>query len=147
MRASFSTSFRIVTCLALSVLVVAPGSPANAQTRPDNTKVNQRDRPPSQPTADQQLNNRSDVEITRQIRKAIVADKSLSSYAHNIKIITKGSKVTLRGPVRSADEQKSIEAKATDIAGAGNVTSDISIVNAATRATGRSSKTTKKAGS
>jgi hyperosmotically inducible periplasmic protein len=139
-------SSRIVTCLALSFLVVAPGGRANAQIKPDNTKVNQRDRPPSQPTADQQLNNRADLDITRQIRKAIVADKSLSTYAHNIKIIAKGSKVTLKGPVRSADEQRNIETKATDIAGAGNVTSDISIMTAATPATGRSSKTTKKAG-
>jgi hyperosmotically inducible periplasmic protein len=134
------TSFSIAASLA-GLLVFAPAGHVNAQTKPDNTKVNQRDRDPSQPTADQQPNNRSDLEITQQIRKAIVADKTLSSDAHNIKIITKGGKVTLKGPVRSADEQKNLEAKATAVAGAGKVTSDMSVKDAAT-----SSKTTKKAG-
>jgi hyperosmotically inducible periplasmic protein len=132
--------------VVVGVLILSPANTAGAQMAADNTKVNQRDRQPSQPTADQQLNNRSDMEITRQLRKAIVSDKSLSTYAHNIKIITKGSKVTLKGPVRSADEQKSIEAKATEIAGAGNVTSDISITNPSTPAARRTSKMTKKAG-
>jgi hyperosmotically inducible periplasmic protein len=75
-----------------------------------------------------------------------VADKSLSTYAHNIKVMTKGSKVTLKGPVRSAEEQKTIEAKATEIAGVGNVTNNISIVNTATPASRPTSKPTKKAG-
>jgi hyperosmotically inducible protein len=119
---------RAAACIVVGgLLMVGPVSSARAQTNQDNTKVNQRDRQPSQVTADQQANNRSDVEITRQIRKAIVADKSLSTYAHNVKIITKGSKVTLKGPVRTADEQKAVEAKANEIAGAGNVISQITI--------------------
>ena len=128
-----------------ALLVLGPASHVRAQTNPDNTKVNQRDRQASQATADQQLNNRSDLEITRQIRKAIVADKSLSTYAHNIKIITKGSKVTLKGPVRSDNEKKTLEVKATEIAGAGNVTSEISVTNASTTAHHKS-QPTKKAG-
>jgi hyperosmotically inducible protein len=58
---------------------------AGAQVKPDNTKVNKGDRDASAPTADQQKNTRSDVEMTRQIRRALMADKSLSTYAHNIK--------------------------------------------------------------
>jgi hyperosmotically inducible protein len=131
-----------------ALLVLAPTSHLRAQVKPDNTQVNQRDRERSQPTADQQLNNRSDLEITRQIRKAIVADKSLSTYAHNVKVITKGSKVTLKGPVRSEEEKKTLETKATEIAGAGNVTSEISVTNATatTHTTHHKSQTTKKAG-
>ena len=63
----------------------------------------------------------------RQIRRAIVADKSLSTYAHNIKIISQGGKVTLKGPVHTEEEKKAIEAKATEIAGAGNVTDEITV--------------------
>ena len=63
----------------------------------------------------------------QKIRKSVVDDKSLSSYAHNVKIIARGGKVTLKGPVRSEDEKRSIEEKAADVAGSGNVTSEITI--------------------
>jgi len=99
-----------------------------AQTPPDNTKVNERDRQPSQVTADQQPNNRSDLETTRQIRKTITAEKSFSTYAHNVKVVTKAGKVTLRGPVRSEDEKKMLEAKATGVAGVGNVTNELTVM-------------------
>ena len=56
-----------------------------------------------QKTADQQKGNGSDLQITQQIRQAILRDKSLSTYAHNIKIITQNGQVTLKGPVRSDD--------------------------------------------
>ena len=67
------------------------------QAAPDNTKTNTRDRNGAEPTADQQTNNKTDLELTRQIRKAI-ADKSLSTYAHNIKVISQNGKVTIKGP-------------------------------------------------
>lgn len=87
------------------------------QSAPDNTKTNQRDRDKSSPTADQQKANPSDRDITRNIRAAIHKDKSLSTYAHNIKIITQNGKVTLKGPVRSEDEKANIGTKATAVAG------------------------------
>jgi len=94
---------------------------------PDNTKVNTRDRKPTAVTADQQKNNKADLETTQQIRKALVADKSLSTYAHNVKVVTQNGKVTLKGPVRSEDEKKAVEAKAVEVAGAGNVTNQLAI--------------------
>ena len=97
------------------------------QQAPDNTKINQRDRSKSEPTADQQKENRSDRELARQIRRAIVKDKSLSTYAHNIKIITQDGKVTLRGPVRSEDEKNNLQAKAVTVAGQDNVTNHLEI--------------------
>jgi len=66
------------------------------QTQPDNTKRNKE----KDPNADQQKMNPADRETTQKIRKAIMDDKTLSTYAHNIKIITRNGKVTLRGPVR-----------------------------------------------
>jgi hyperosmotically inducible protein len=118
----------IAGALALGIMV--SGSPAtlNAQQKqPDNTKVNDRDRSKGEPTADQAKNTQSDREIMQKIRKAVMDDKTLSSYAHNVKIISQGGKVTLKGPVRSEEEKKTIEQKATDVAGAGNVTDEITI--------------------
>jgi osmotically-inducible protein OsmY len=56
-----------------------------------------------------------------------VADKSLSTYAHNIKIVTVNGSVTLNGVVRSEDEKGAIEAKAENIAGKSKVTSKLKI--------------------
>ncbi|HEY3835697.1 MAG TPA: BON domain-containing protein [Bryobacteraceae bacterium] len=84
-----------------------------AQTQPDNTKMNKGE----VTTADQQKMNLSDRELTQKIRKAVIADKSLSTYAHNVKIISQNGSVTLKGPVRSDDEKKTIVAKAVEIAG------------------------------
>ena len=98
------------------------------QSAPDNTKTNQRDRDKSSPTADQQKANPSDRDITRNIRAAIHKDKSLSTYAHNIKIITQNGKVTLKGPVRSEDEKANIGTKATAVAGDGNVDNQLDVV-------------------
>lgn len=84
---------------------------------PDNTKVNKRDRSPSEATADQQKSNPSDRELARQIRRAIVKDKSLSTYAHNIKIIAQNGTVTLKGPVNTEEEKQAIAAKAAEIVG------------------------------
>jgi osmotically-inducible protein OsmY len=96
-------------------------------TPADNTKVNERDRNKNEPTADQQKENRSDRDITQQIRQSIMKDKSLSTYAHNVKIITQNGQVTLKGPVRSEDEKKTVEAKATEVAGENKVTSELDI--------------------
>ena len=93
----------------------------------DDTAINRRDRAESEVTADQQKNNKSDVELAAEIRRAVVGDSKLSTNAHNIKIIVAGGKVTLKGPVASQAEKVSVEKKAHDIAGTGKVTSEIDI--------------------
>ncbi len=93
----------------------------------DNTKVNQRDRDSNQPTADQQKENTNDRQLTAQIRRAIVKDKSLSTTAHNVKIIAQDGAVTLKGPVKSEEEKQAIESKATEIAGAGKVNNELEV--------------------
>jgi hyperosmotically inducible periplasmic protein len=109
-----------------AVLVAAPFPryQDNQQTAPDNTKKNKDQTPP---TSDQQKMNPSDRAITQKIRKAIHEDQSLSTYAHNIKIITQDGKVTLRGPVRSEDEKSNLEAKAVSVAGQDNVTNQLEV--------------------
>jgi hyperosmotically inducible periplasmic protein len=93
----------------------------------DNTSINKRDNSPKARTADQQAETQQDRKLTQKIRRAIVADKSLSTYAHNVKIITVDGMVTLKGPVRSEEEKRTVEEKAAEIAGKGNIKSEIGI--------------------
>jgi hyperosmotically inducible protein len=121
-----------LTAFALTALLAASGVPVSAQdptpqTPPDNTKVNERDRKKSEPTAGQQDNNRSDLDITKQIRESVIKDKSLSTYAHNVKIITEAGMVTLKGPVRSDAEKRSIEEKAAAVVGPDKVTNELAV--------------------
>jgi hyperosmotically inducible protein len=98
-----------------------------AQVPADNTKMNQRDRNANEPTADQQKENTNDRQLTAQIRRAIVKDKSLSTTAHNVKIISQNGAVTLKGPVKSEEEKQTIESKATEIAGSGKVDNELQV--------------------
>jgi len=121
---------RFFSMMAVCILLFAASVSAQttkSQTPADNTKVNQRDRNDANPTPGQQKENSSDLEITRKIRRSITEDKGLSTYAKNIKIITQDGRVTLRGPVRSEVERKSVEAKANEVAGAGHVKSEIQV--------------------
>jgi hyperosmotically inducible protein len=118
---------RITHALLLSSFCSLVALPAVAQTPADNTKVNQRDRADGAVTADQQKENASDLALAKKIRQSLMNDKSLSMYAHNVKVVAQGGQVTLKGPVRSEDEKKSVEAKATKIAGAGRVTNEITV--------------------
>jgi osmotically-inducible protein OsmY len=114
----------------LSTALLAEPLPKQDNTQqpaPDNSKVNKRDRDKSSPTADQQKMNATDRDLAKRTRAAIMADKSLSTYAHNIKIVARDGKVTLKGPVRSEEEKSAIEAKATEVAGAGNVVDEIEV--------------------
>jgi len=104
--------------------IPTPQSQDNQQPAPDNTKTN---KDQAGPTADQQKTNPSDQAVTQKIRKAIHEDQSLSSYAHNIKVITQDGKVTLRGPVRSEEEKSNLEAKAVSVAGKENVTNQLDV--------------------
>ena len=97
---------------------------------PDNTGKNRRDKSAAEPSADNQKENNSDRELTRQIRRAIVQDKSLSTYAHNVKIVAQNGMVTLKGPVKSQEEKQAIESKAAEIAGGQDkVTSELEVAS------------------
>jgi osmotically-inducible protein OsmY len=118
-----------ILAVAVGLALGAPALPLAAwqKTEPDNTKVNKRDQSPDSKTADQQSNDRSDLDLAQRIRKSIVDDQSLSTYAHNVKIVAVAGKVTLKGPVRTAAEKKTVETKAKDIAGASNVVSQLEV--------------------
>ncbi len=97
------------------------------QPAADNTKNNKGDQSTGATTADKQKMNPADRDLTKKIRSALHDDTTLSTYAHNVKIISQDGKVTLKGPVRSDDEKAAVEAKATEIAGQGNVTSQLTV--------------------
>jgi hyperosmotically inducible protein len=113
--------------LFLSIPLAASSRPQNQTPAPDNSKTNQRDRNKTSPTADQQKANASDTDVAKQIRSSIMKDKSLSTYAHNVKIIAQDGKVTLKGPVRSEDERTNIASKAAAVAGDSNVTNELTV--------------------
>jgi hyperosmotically inducible periplasmic protein len=110
---------------ALLLGTTIPVQVVSAQA-PDNTAVNKTDRSSQSPTADQAKNNMSDRDLMKHIRQDVVKDKSLSTYAHNVKIIASHGKVTLRGPVKSDEEKKAIEEHARKYAG-DNVENDLSV--------------------
>jgi hyperosmotically inducible protein len=122
--------------IALSLALAAPiilgpvvyaSTSAQSDPQSDNTKANKPDQDQAKPTADQQKMNATDRDITKKIRSALHNDASLSTYAHNIKIISIDGKVTLKGPVRSDEEKNKVVAEATTVAGDGNVTNEITI--------------------
>jgi len=117
-----------LSTMAALVSLALLGSSTFGDIGDDNTKVNQRDRAEHELTADQQNLNESDSELTRRIRKDLMSKRDLSTYAHNIKIITVNGKVTLKGPVRSLNEEKTILKLAQAAAGRSNVTNEISVV-------------------
>lgn len=100
---------------------------SNSYMAPDNTGRNARDRSSDAITPFTQSNQQSDVETTRKIRRALMEDKSLSTTARNVKVVTVGGTVVLRGPVKSEHERKAIAKKALQIAGTGHVNDQLEI--------------------
>ena len=92
----------------------------------DKTDVNVRDRDHATKTPLDQNENKADVKMTADIRKRVV-DTKMSTAAHNVKIITQDGKVTLRGPVQSAEEKQQIEEIAVEVAGADNVDNQLEV--------------------
>jgi len=125
-RLKLTTLALVMTFMCPITLTMAQSSPPVA---PDNSNVNIRDRNPDAMTAGQQSNSKSDVELTRQIRRAVVKDSSLSTMAQNVKIISANGNVTLRGPVKTEAEKYSIASKAQAIAGADRVNNELEVKN------------------
>ena len=101
MKVTLSKSTRVLVLGIMMSGVTVVGFAQQAPA-PDNTKANAQ---ANQNTADKQSNATSDRALTQQVRKAIMQDKSISTYAHNVKVVTQNGQVTLSGPVRT-DEEK-----------------------------------------
>jgi osmotically-inducible protein OsmY len=92
-----------------------------------NTGRNVRDRDGANPTADDQSESKEDVDIAATVRRAVVGDKSLSTNAHNVKIITNDGTVTLRGPVDSEEEKEAVVAMAKEAVGEDHVVDELEV--------------------
>jgi len=123
--------FPIVASAALALLcyTALSGTPralaqsTTTQTVPDNSKQNKE----HSQTADDQQNAKADRMTTANVRKAIIADKDLSTYAHNVKIITRNGEVTLKGPVKSEDEKQKVASYAAGVVSADKVTNALTV--------------------
>jgi osmotically-inducible protein OsmY len=115
--------------IALLCLLCAPSAvqafaqTGTTQTAPDNSNQNKN----QAQTADTQANSKSDRLTTQKVRKAITADKTLSTYAHNVKIITTDGAVTLKGPVQSEDEKQKVASEAASVVSPDKITNELAV--------------------
>ena len=94
-----------------------------AQTAVDDSAHNKSQKT----TADSQTNAKSDRLMTAKVRRAIIADKGLSMYAHNVKIITLNGAVTLKGPVKSEEEKQKVASDAAGATSADAITNQLTV--------------------
>ena len=114
----------ILACLcAVSLAAIA----ADDKTKPDNTATNERDRSGETQTSGDQSNSSADLKITQAIRQALMKDSELSMTAKNIKIITDNGQVTLRGPVKNAQEKAKIDQLARSAAGGAKIVDQLDV--------------------
>jgi hypothetical protein len=102
-------------------------SPDSSATAPDNTAVNEQDASGATKTPIDQDETQRDVNITAEIRSRILNTEGMSINGRNAKVITAGGKVTLRGPVESAEERDTIDTIAREVAGEGNVDNQLKV--------------------
>jgi len=103
-------------------------SASSMSTSTDNTSTNKLD--PTHANADTQKNDKEDLRLTQTIRKHVMADKSLSVYAHNVKIVAVNGNVTLNGVVRTDEERTAIETQAVSVAGKDHVVNELKVAPA-----------------
>ena len=114
-----------LTCLsAFSLAVVAEDK---EKTKPDNTATNERDRSGETKTPGDQSNSAADLKITQAIRQALMKDRELSTTAKNIKVITANGQVTLRGPVKTAQEKAKVDQIARSAAGGAQIDDQLEV--------------------
>lgn len=111
---SIPTSFALLLALGAITLLARSNEP---KPKADDSRVNQRDQKQGEATAGQQKRTAGDRDLAAKIRRSLMADKSLSLYAHNVKIISQNGIVTLKGPVRTDLELQTILANTVEITG------------------------------
>ncbi|MGC1321392.1 MAG: BON domain-containing protein [Candidatus Udaeobacter sp.] len=117
----------LLVLACLSTLSVAALAANNEETKPDNTATNERDRSGETQTSGDQPNSPTDLKITQAIRQALMKDSELSTTAKNIKVITANGHVTLRGPVKTAQEKARIDQLAKSAAGDAHIDDQLDV--------------------
>ena len=100
---------------------------AGDKTKPDNTAINERDRSSESQTSGDQSNSSEDLKVTQAIRQVLMKESELSATAKNIKIITNNGQVTLRGPVKNAQEKTKIDQLARSAAGGAKIDNQLDV--------------------
>ena len=113
-----------LACLSAFSLAALAG---NEKTKPDNTAINERDRSGETKTSGDQSNGSADLKTTKAIRQALMKDGELSMTAKNIKVITANGHVTLRGPVKTAQEKAKIDQLAKSAAGGAQIDNQLDV--------------------
>ena len=111
----------LLALACLSAFNLAGLAAENEKAKPDNTATNERDRSGETKTSGDQSNSSADLKITQAIRRALMKDRELSTTAKNIKVITANGQVTLRRPVKTAQEKAEIDQLARSAAGGVNI--------------------------
>ena len=117
----------LVALTCLSAFSLAALAADNKKAEPDNTATNERDRSGETKTSGDQSNSSADLKITQDIRRALMKDSELSTTAKNIKIITDNGQVTLRGPVKNAQEKAKIDQLARSAAGGAKIDDQLDV--------------------
>ena len=115
----------VLTCLCALSLNAAFAD--DQTTKPDNTATNERDRSGETQTSGDQSNSSADLKVTQAIRQALMRDDTLSTTAKNIKVITENGQVTLRGPVKNAQEKTKVSQLAKSAAGGAHVVDQLDV--------------------
>ena len=110
----------LLSVATIASILFSVGAIAATQVmpKPDNSKMNQPMVSGTNLTAEDQSNEKSDVELSRKIRRSLTQDSALSIAAQNVKIITNQGDVVLRGPVKNAKEKMTVEQRASSMLGA-----------------------------
>jgi hyperosmotically inducible periplasmic protein len=124
-KGTMKRTLLVLTCL--SAFSLAALAADNKKAEPDNTATNERDRSGETKTSGDQSNSSADLKITQDIRRAIMKDSELSTSAKNIKIITDNGQVTLRGPVKNAQEKAKIDQLAKSAAGGAKIDDQLDV--------------------
>lgn len=112
----------IAACAAI-VLTCSSGYVSIHGQEPDNSRESKG----QSRTADDQTNTKTDRLLTANVRKAIIRDKNLSTYAHNVKIITHDGHVTLKGPVKSEEEKQQVSTDAANAVSSENISNELTV--------------------
>lgn len=118
---TWTLALTCVSAMAVDRPPDASKAPVAAQgqtsTSVDNTNINERDKGGATKTPQNQSNSKQDRNLLAAVRRAIVGDKSLSTMAHNVKVLVEGGVVTLRGPVKNESEKAKVESLAKRVKG------------------------------
>jgi osmotically-inducible protein OsmY len=122
---------QVLACAAAAAVGQSSEGPSASMSRtavaPDNSKSNKVDETNVSRTADDQKNTAADLKMAQSIRRSVMADKTLSTYAHNAKIISSNGTVTLNGVVSSQAESDNLVQKAEQVAGSGHVVNKLKV--------------------